>query len=154
MKMLKKSTAVLFVMVMAMMLVACGGEEETKTKTYELSKNGTESKLTYTCKGDNVIKQTDEYTMPYTALGVSSKAEAEKFFKEIIDKLQNIDGLTVKVEYKDDKAIETLEIDYTKISSENIKGIPGLTMSGDTSKGISMKASEKLLKARGYIEVK
>ncbi|EAF1785249.1 DUF1307 domain-containing protein [Listeria monocytogenes] len=152
MKMLKKGTAVLFVMVMAMMLVACGGEEETKT--YELSKNSTESKLTYTCKGDNVIKQTDEYTMPYTALGVSSKAEAEKFFKEIIDKLQNIDGLTVKVEYKDDKAIETLEIDYTKISSENIKGIPGLTMSGDTSKGISMRASEKLLKARGYKEVK
>ncbi|EAC9079310.1 YehR family lipoprotein [Listeria monocytogenes] len=152
MKMLKKGTAVFFVMVMAMMLVACGGEEETKT--YVLSKNSTESKLTYTCKGDNVIKQTDEYTMPYTALGVSSKAEAEKFFKEIIDKLQNIDGLTVKVEYKDDKAIETLEIDYTKISSENIKGIPGLTMSGDTSKGISMKASEKLLKARGYKEVK
>ncbi|EHV5201252.1 YehR family lipoprotein [Listeria monocytogenes] len=152
MKMLKKGTAVLFVMVMAMMLVACGGEEETKT--YELSKNSTESKLTYTCKGDNVIKQTDEYTMPYTALGVSSKAEAEKFFKEIIDKLQNIDGLTVKVEYKDDKAIETLEIDYTKISSENIKGIPGLTMSGDISKGISMRASEKLLKARGYKEVK
>ncbi|EIS8276855.1 YehR family lipoprotein [Listeria monocytogenes] len=152
MKMLKKGTVVLFVMVMAMMLVACGGEEETKT--YVLSKNSTESKLTYTCKGDNVIKQTDEYTMPYTALGVSSKAEAEKFFKEIIDKLQNIDGLTVKVEYKDDKAIETLEIDYTKISSENIKGIPGLTMSGDTSKGISMKASEKLLKARGYKEVK
>ncbi|EHZ2232720.1 YehR family lipoprotein [Listeria monocytogenes] len=152
MKMLKKGTAVFFVMVMAMMLVACGGEEETKT--YVLSKNSTESKLTYTCKGDNVIKQTDEYTMPYTALGVSSKAEAEKFFKEIIDKLQNIDGLTVKVEYKDDKAIETLEIDYTKISSENIKGIPGLTMSGDTSKGISMKASAKLLKARGYKEVK
>ncbi|EDO1367962.1 YehR family lipoprotein [Listeria monocytogenes] len=152
MNLLKKGTVALFVMVMAAMLVACGGEEETKT--YVLSKNSTESKLTYTCKGDNVIKQTDEYTMPYTALGVSSKAEAEKFFKEIIDKLQNIDGLTVKVEYKDDKAIETLEIDYTKISSENIKGIPGLTMSGDTSKGTSMRASEKLLKARGYKEVK
>ncbi|MCU09465.1 DUF1307 domain-containing protein [Listeria monocytogenes] len=152
MNLLKKGTMTLFVMVVAVMLVACGGEEETKT--YELSKNSTESKLTYTCKGDNVIKQTDEYTMPYTALGVSSKTEAEKFFKEIIDKLQNIDGLTVKVEYKDDKAIETLEIDYTKISSENIKGIPGLTMSGDTSKGISMRASEKLLKARGYKEVK
>lgn len=152
MNLLKKGTMALFVMVMAVMLIACGGEEETKT--YELSKNGTESKLTYTCKGDNVIKQKDEYTMPYTTLGVSSKAEAEKFFKEIIDKIQNIDGLTVKVEYKDDKAIETLEIDYTKISSENIKGIPGLTMSGDTSKGISMKASEKLLKARGYKEVK
>lgn len=29
-----------------------------------------------------------------------------------------------------------------------------MTTSGDTSKGISMKASAKLLKARGYKEVK
>lgn len=41
MKMLKKGTAVLFVMVMAMMLVACGGKEETRTFT--LSQNGVES---------------------------------------------------------------------------------------------------------------
>ncbi|EAC9042726.1 DUF1307 domain-containing protein [Listeria monocytogenes] len=151
MKMLKKGTAVLFVMVMAMMLVACGGKEETRTFT--LSQNGVESKLVYTYKGDKVTKQTAENTMSYTALSVSSKEDAEKLLKETSDKFQNIDGLKEKIEYKDDKAIETIEVDYTKIASEDMNKIPGMA-TGDASKGISMKESAKLLESQGYKENK
>ncbi|EHX7146249.1 YehR family lipoprotein [Listeria monocytogenes] len=151
MKMLKKGTAVLFVMVMAMMLVACGGKEETRTFT--LSQNGVESKLVYTYKGDKVTKQTAENTMSYTALSVSSKEDAEKLLKETSDKFQNIDGLKEKIEYKDDKAIETIEVDYTKIASEDMNKIPGMA-SGDASEGISMKESAKLLESQGYKENK
>ncbi|EAC5508651.1 DUF1307 domain-containing protein [Listeria monocytogenes] len=151
MKMLKKGTAVLFVMVMAIMLVACGGKEETRTFT--LSQNGVESKLVYTYKGDKVTKQTAENTMSYTALSVSSKEDAEKLLKETSDKFQNIDGLKEKIEYKDDKAIETIEVDYTKIASEDMNKIPGMA-SGDASKGISMKESAKLLESQGYKENK
>ncbi|EIO9132765.1 YehR family lipoprotein [Listeria monocytogenes] len=151
MKMLKKGTAVLFVMVMAMMLVACGGKEETRTFT--LSQNGVESKLVYTYKGDKVTKQTAENTMSYTALSVSSKEDAEKLLKETSDRFQNIDGLKEKIEYKDDKAIETIEVDYTKIASEDMNKIPGMA-SGDASKGISMKESAKLLESQGYKENK
>ncbi|EAC4591110.1 YehR family lipoprotein [Listeria monocytogenes] len=151
MKMLKKGTAVLFVMVMAMMLVACGGKEETRTFT--LSQNGVESKLVYTYKGDKVTKQTAENTMSYTALSVSSKEDAEKLLKETSDKFQNIDGLKEKIEYKDDKAIETIEVNYTKIASEDMNKIPGMA-SGDASKGISMKESAKLLESQGYKENK
>ncbi|EHD6844840.1 YehR family lipoprotein [Listeria monocytogenes] len=151
MKMLKKGTAVLFVMVMAMMLVACGGKEETRTFT--LSQNGVESKLVYTYKGDKVTKQTAENTMSYTALSVSSKEDAEKLLKETSDKFQNIDGLKEKIEYKDDKAIETIEVDYTKIASKDMNKIPGMA-SGDASKGISMKESAKLLESQGYKENK
>ncbi|EAK8416593.1 DUF1307 domain-containing protein [Listeria monocytogenes] len=151
MKMLKKGTAVLFVMVMAMMLVACGGKEETRTFT--LSQNGVESKLVYTYKGDKVTKRTAENTMSYTALSVSSKEDAEKLLKETSDKFQNIDGLKEKIEYKDDKAIETIEVDYTKIASEDMNKIPGMA-SGDASKGISMKESAKLLESQGYKENK
>ncbi|EHD1582337.1 YehR family lipoprotein [Listeria monocytogenes] len=151
MKMLKKGTAVLFVMVMAMMLVACGGKEETRTFT--LSQNGVESKLVYTYKGDKVTKQTAENTMSYTALSVSSKEDAEKLLKETSDKFQNIDGLKEKIEYKDDKAIETIEVDYAKIASEDMNKIPGMA-TGDASKGISMKESAKLLESQGYKENK
>ncbi|RJZ04917.1 putative lipoprotein YehR [Listeria monocytogenes] len=138
-------------MVMAMMLVACGGKEETRTFT--LSQNGVESKLVYTYKGDKVTKQTAENTMSYTALSVSSKEDAEKLLKETSDKFQNIDGLKEKIEYKDDKAIETIEVDYTKIASEDMNKIPGMA-SGDASKGISMKESAKLLEFQGYKENK
>ncbi|EAD4105195.1 DUF1307 domain-containing protein, partial [Listeria monocytogenes] len=141
MKMLKKGTAVLFVMIMAVMLVACGDKEETKT--YTLSQNGVDSKLTYTYKGDKVTKQTAENTMSYASLGVASKEDAEKMLKATSDKFQGIDGLKEKIEYKDDKAIETLEVDYTKISSEDMNKIPGMSSNGDTSKGISMEESAK-----------
>lgn len=134
-----------------MMLVACGGKEETRTFT--LSQNGVESKLVYTYKGDKVTKQTAENTMSYTALSVSSKEDAEKLLKETSDKFQNIDGLKEKIEYKDDKAIETIEVDYTKIASEDMNKIPGMA-SGDASKGISMKESAKLLESQGYKENK
>ncbi|EAF5658187.1 MULTISPECIES: YehR family lipoprotein [Listeria] len=151
MKMLKKGTAVLFVMIMAVMLVACGDKEETKT--YTLSQNGVDSKLTYTYKGDKVTKQTAENTMSYASLGVTSKEDAEKMLKATSDKFQGIDGLKEKIEYKDDKAIETLEVDYTKISSEDMNKIPGMTSNGDTSKGISMEESAKMLESQGYKEV-
>lgn len=91
--------------------------------------------------------------MSYTALSVSSKEDAEKLLKETSDKFQNIDGLKEKIEYKDDKAIETIEVDYTKIASEDMNKIPGMA-SGDASKGISMKESAKLLESQGYKENK
>ncbi|PXD33717.1 hypothetical protein C9836_14805 [Listeria monocytogenes] len=151
MKMLKKGTAVLFVMIMAVMLVACGDKEETKT--YTLSQKGVDSKLTYTYKGDKVTKQTAENTMSYASLGVASKEDAEKMLKATSDKFQGIDGLKEKIEYKDDKAIETLEVDYTKISSEDMNKIAGMSSNGDTSKGISMEESAKMLESQGYKEV-
>ncbi|EAF1955197.1 DUF1307 domain-containing protein [Listeria monocytogenes] len=151
MKMLKKGTTVLFVMIMAVMLVACGDKEETKI--YSLSQNGVDSKLTYTYKGDKVTKQTAENTMLYASLGVASKEDAEKMLKATSDKFQGIDGLKEKIEYKDDKAIETLEVDYTKISSEDMNKIPGMSSNGDTSKGISMEESAKMLESQGYKEV-
>lgn len=55
MKMLKKGTTVLFVMIMAVMLVACGDKEETKT--YSLSQNGVDSKLTYTYKETKLLNK-------------------------------------------------------------------------------------------------
>ncbi|MBC1366418.1 YehR family lipoprotein [Listeria innocua] len=151
MKMLKKGTAVLFVIIMAVMLVACGDKEESKT--FALSQNGVDSKLTYTYKGDKVTKQTAENTMLYTSMGIKTKEEAEKMLKETSEKFQNIEGLKESIEYKDDKAIETLEVDYTKISSEDLKKLPGMASTGDVSKGISMKESEKMLKSQGFKEV-
>ncbi|EED2259946.1 DUF1307 domain-containing protein, partial [Listeria monocytogenes] len=44
-------------------------------------------------------------------------------------------------------------VDYTKISSEDMNKIPGMSSNGDTSKGISMEESAKMLESQGYKEV-
>ncbi len=58
MNLLKKGTMAFFVMVMAVMLVACGEKEETKT--YELSQNGATTKMTYTYVKDKVLNKQQE----------------------------------------------------------------------------------------------
>lgn len=153
MNLLKKGAMTLFVMIMAVMLVACGVKVETKT--YKLYKNGVDIKITYTYRGDKVIKQTAENIVPYTSLGVTSKEEAEKILKDLSDKFQGVEGLKEELEYKDDKVVETLEIDYTKASIDEIKELPGVTMGeGDVSKGVSLKRSAKELESQGFKEVK
>lgn len=69
-----------FVMIMAVMLVACGDKEETKTHT--ISQNGVDSKLTYTYEGGEVTKQTAVNTISYASLGVTSKEDAEICLKQ------------------------------------------------------------------------
>ncbi|MBC1969602.1 YehR family lipoprotein [Listeria marthii] len=152
MKLLKKGTMVLFVMVMAVMLVACGGKEETKT--YELSQNGATTKMTYTYVKDKVTKQTTENEMTYAALGFKNKEEAEKALKESSDKFQGVEGVKESIEYKDDKAIETLEIDYEKADAKELTKLPGFAASGDIEKGISMEESAKMLESQGFKEAK
>lgn len=152
MNLLKKSTMALFVMVMAVMLVACGGKEETKT--FELSKNGTESKLTYTYVKDKVTKQITENEVTYAALGFKNKEEAEKALKEISDKFQGVEGVKQGFEYKDDKVIETLEVDYEKANTKELIKLPGFAANGDIEGEISMKASSKMVESQDYKEVK
>ncbi|MBC2039005.1 YehR family lipoprotein [Listeria marthii] len=152
MKMLKKGTMALFVMVMAVMLVACGGKEETKT--YELSQNGSTTKMTYTYVKDKVTIQTTENEMTYSALGFKNKEEAEKALKESSDKFQGVEGVKESIEYKDDKAIETLEIDYEKADAKELTKLPGFAASGDIEKGISMEESAKMLESQGFKEAK
>ncbi|EAK8409280.1 YehR family lipoprotein [Listeria monocytogenes] len=152
MNLLKKSTMALFVMVMAVMLVACGGKEETKT--FELSKIGTESKLTYTYVKDKVTKQITENEVTYAALGFKNKEEAEKALKEISDKFQGVEGVKQGFEYKDDKVIETLEIDYEKANTKELIKLPGFAANGDIEGEISMKASSKMVESQDYKEVK
>ncbi|EHY61882.1 putative lipoprotein [Listeria monocytogenes FSL J1-208] len=152
MNLLKKGTMALFVMVMVVMLVACGEKEETKT--YELSQNGATTKMTYTYVKDKVTKQTTENEMTYAALGFKNKEEAEKALKEISDKFQGVEGVKQGLEYKDDKVIETLEIDYEKTNAKELIKLPGFAASGDIEGGISMKESSKMLESQGYKEVK
>lgn len=63
--------------------------------------------------------------------------------KATSDKFQGIDGLKEKIEYKDDKAIETLEVDYTKISSEDMNKIPGMFQMVILLKGLAWRNLQK-----------
>lgn len=68
------STALASVLVFS--LAGCGDKEESKTFNANLA--GTEISITYTYKGDKIIKQTSESKISYATVGAKTKEDAAK----------------------------------------------------------------------------
>lgn len=63
--------------VLVFSLAGCGDKEESKTFNANLA--GTEISITYTYKGDKIIKQTSESKISYATVGAKTKKMPPKF---------------------------------------------------------------------------
>ncbi|HCD7254298.1 TPA: YehR family lipoprotein [Citrobacter farmeri] len=152
MKALNTFFSVVFASVLVLSLAGCGDKEESKT--FKADVNGTEIVMTYTYKGDKVIKQTSQNKINFASIGVTTKEDAAKILDPISAKYQNIPGVEEKLTYKDGYAEETVSVDMEKVDFKKLQGVMGTQFSGDPSNGISMKQSQKMLEASGFKEVK
>ena len=126
-------------------------KETTKTHTFVNKNNsGITSTLTYTVKGDDVVKQTvhnvfDPEKLNNTAEGI----------KEIVDDTykgyEGIKGVTQKVVIQDEKVIQNIEVDMTVASLDELKKAMPNEYSGIGNR-VSFAASKKMLKEAGYTE--
>ena len=126
-------------------------KEETKTHTFvHNSKPGIHSTLTYTVKGDDVVKQTahnvfDPEKLNNTAEGI----------KQIVDDTnkgyEGVKGVTQKVEIQDEKVIQNIEVDMSVASLDELKKAMPNEFSGFGNR-ISYAASKKMLEESGYTE--
>lgn len=148
----KKGIGLLVMLAIVCVLAACGSKE-VEERVFELEEMGIVTKMTYTYQGDEVLKQKAENIIPYASLGVTSQEEAEEILDPQVEELQGIDGVSEEVEYKEDEALETLEIDYENLDHDKIEKIPGLNISGNIKNGISMEKSAEALLNQGYEEV-
>ena len=118
---MKKLVVVLF----ASLLLLAGCFGGAKEHVYVMEEDGTELETTITAKGDEVQKVVDVGTTYYEEAGVSSKEEAEEAMAMIVSLQEamynEIDGMKYEVEYKDDRAIETLSIDFGEVSDDDLK---------------------------------
>ncbi|EEG1465067.1 YehR family lipoprotein [Salmonella enterica] len=138
--------------VLVFSLAGCGDKEESKTFNANLA--GTEISITYTYKGDKIIKQTSESKISYATVGVKTKEDAAKILDPLSAKYKNIAGVEEKLTYEDTYAQENVSVDMEKVDFKALQGISGTMVSGDTSKGISMKQTQTLLEAAGFKEAK
>jgi len=126
-------------------------EDETETHTFvHNSKPGIHSTLTYTVKGDDVVKQTahnvfDPEKLNNTAEGI----------KQIVDDTnkgyEGVKGVTQKVEIQDEKVIQNIEVDMSVASLDELKKAMPNEYSGIGSR-VSFLKTRKMLKEAGYIE--
>ncbi|POT59645.1 hypothetical protein C3432_02700 [Citrobacter amalonaticus] len=152
MKVLNTFFSVVLASVLVFSLAGCGDKEESKT--FNASINGTEISITYTYKGDKILKQTSHSKINYASVGAKTKEEAAKILDPLSAKYQNIPGVEEKLTYKDSYAEENVSVDMAKVDVKALRSVMGAAVSGDDSKEISMKQSQAVLESAGFKEVK
>ena len=78
MKALQKLFFLAVASIVVFSLTGCGDKEETKT--FNANLNGSDITVSYTYKGDKVLKQISESKISYASVGASNKEEAAKVF--------------------------------------------------------------------------
>ena len=152
MKVSSKLLSIAVASVLVFSLAGCGDKEESKTFSANL--NGNEISMTYTYTGDKVIKQTSQSKILYASVGAKTKEDAEKILGQLSAKYQSIAGVEEKLTYQDTYAEESVTVDMEKVDFKALQGAMGAMVSGDTSKGVSMKQTQTVLEAAGFKEVK
>ena len=152
MNIFSKLASVTMALVLALVLAGCGEKEQTKT--FSKTHNGIEMSFTYYYKDDTVLRQTATNKIPYSAIGAPNKEAAQQMLEPLSKQYQNIAGLKEQVDFKDDHAIETLEVDYSKADLKQLSQMPGSTFNTNDSNWVSMKNSEAVLFEQGFTETK
>lgn len=134
----------------AILLIFLAGCSSSKdgSKTYVLEKSGVKTEITIYYDGDKVNKQTTVNTMNYEKMAVT-KDELKEVAMPVSEKYQGIDGVEQKIVFDDDKAVETLTIDYTKVDLKKLKDLPGMDIDTDVE-SVSLKETEESLLSQGF----
>ena len=130
-------------------LTACSKE---RTKTYEGDVNGKNVITSLTYKDDEVLKQSTIGTLKYDDLGID-KSQAKEIFKKDEKTFKGLKGVTYKVDYKDQKAVEHIEIDYKDVDVDKLKKNLGFESAKAVKDDhVSMHKIVKQLKRNGLKE--
>lgn len=151
---MKKLFRIMMLVGIVFFIGACGnGAKEEKTVYENTEQPGIVSTLTYFHKGDKVTKQTTRTVMNYKEIGIKDKEMAEDILNAAGAELyKDVKGIKHSITYSDTEAVEELTVNYPELDASEAAGIPGITVTGDTKNGVSLKASEELLKKGKYIK--
>lgn len=116
---MKKVMGVMSIMFSVLLLMACGASEETKT--YELDEDGFATTITFTHKGDELIKFTSQIAMQYDSIGLESKEEAQEVFAFEDFEEEEMAGITQDSEFTDLEYIDNTTIILNETDSDDVK---------------------------------
>lgn len=131
-----------------LLIFVAGCSSKNGSKIFVSEKSGVKTEITVYYEGDKVTKQTTIDTMNYEQMAVT-KDEFKDMAMPISEKYQGIDGVEQKIVFDDDKAVETLTIDYTKVDLKKLKDLPGMDIDSDVE-SVSLKNTEESLLSQGF----
>ena len=139
---------ILTILSAVLLIFLAGCSSKDGSKTYVLEKSGVKTEITVYYESDKVTKQTTVNTMDYEKMAVT-KDDFKDMAMQISEKYQGIDGVEQKIVFDDDKAVETLTIDYTKVDLKKLKDLPGMDIDTDVE-SVSLKNTEESLLSQGF----
>ena len=139
---------ILTILSAVLLIFLAGCSSKDGSKTYVLEKSGVKTEITAYYESDKVTKQTTVNTMDYEKMAVT-KDELKDVAMPVSEKYQGIDGVEQKIVFDDDKAVETLTIDYTKVDLKKLKDLPGMDIDTDVE-SVSLKDTEESLLSQGF----
>lgn len=139
---------ILTILSAVLLIFLAGCSSKDGSKTYILEKSGVKTEITVYYESDKVTKQTTVNTMDYEKMAVT-KDELKEVAMPVSEKYQGIDGVEQKIVFDDNKAVETLTIDYTKVDLKKLKDLPGMDIDTDVE-SVSLKDTEESLLSQGF----
>lgn len=139
---------ILTILSAVLLIFLAGCSSKDGSKTYVLEKSGVKTEITVYYESDKVTKQITVNTMDYEKMAVT-KDELKDVAMPVSEKYQGIDGVEQKIVFDDDKAVETLTIDYTKVDLKKLKDLPGMDIDTDVE-SVSLKDTEESLLSQGF----
>ena len=149
---MKKIIGLVVSIVVLITLSACGNE---KTKTFVGKKDNVKVEVTYTYKGDRIIKQKSVSTLKYSDFGISddtSKKRVKEAIERQSEKMQDVKGVKESIKENDEGFTEITTIDLKNADMTTLEAEGIISTSDDKGKGFSMKKTEKKLKKDGFKE--
>ena len=149
---MKKIIGLVASIVILITLSACGNE---KTKTFVGKQSNVKVEVTYTYKGDKIIKQKSVNTLKYSDFSLNDDT-SKKIMKEAIEKqsekMQDVKGVKESIKENDEGFVETINVDFEKADIDTLKSKGIVNIAGNSGSSISMKKTEKKMKENGFKE--
>lgn len=131
-------------------LVACSQTKTTNLQLFE--ETGSDTRIILQYQGDRVVKQTLSSTLLFEPLGIDADL-AKDIYSDVPNEFKDVEGITHKAEFKDDRMVQTIDMDFTKVDLEKITKLLNIKEETD-GKYISYKKVIKYYKDAGFKEVK
>ncbi|MCJ1657319.1 DUF1307 domain-containing protein (plasmid) [Staphylococcus sp. NRL 16/872] len=149
---MKKIIGLVASIVILITLSACGNE---KNKTFVGKQSNVKVEVTYTYKGDKIIKQKYVSTLKYSDFGINddtSKKRVKEKIENQSEKMQDVKGVKESIKESDGGFVETINVDFEKAEIDTLKSKGIVNIAGNTGTSISMKKTEKKMKENGFKE--
>ena len=150
---MKKKLLALALGLVVVLTTACS--DGTKKRVFVKDADGQKSTITYVYseKEDKVLKQLTINEGIYDKLNPAmTKEEVKKIIDKEIEETKGIKGIKHTVEYKEDRFIESLEVDLENLDYEKAKNY--LSIKDPKKVRVSMKVSAEIMYNQGYKEQK